>query len=531
MYSLFPKMTSHSSFPPMQLRPYQEECLSAIAKAGNGKWLCVLATGLGKTVIISQIPRHGRMLLLAHRQELLTQPRKYFNCSYGVEMGDRHYKGEEVCAASIQSLSRRLRKFNPDDFELIVVDEAHHCASPSYKKVMQYFTGAKRVIGFTATPNRADGMGLESQFEKIIFNRDVRFGIEGGWLSPIECHRVKVDYDLSKLVTKMGDYSSSDLAKIINNGKYNGAVKELVTSGKVNFPCLIFACTVDHAHEIAKGLPNAKALDAESKDRTEVLEQYKNGEIDVLVNCALFTEGTDLPLVKSVIIARPTCSHSLYSQMVGRGLRLAERKDKCQIFDLVGVAENVPLCTAPSLIGIEEQAVPKSMRDDLVGDLLKDIPLVATKALYSPESWIGSMKVVELFSKRISVKTHKVAYILTADMRYVLDISCVRIEISAPDNLGYSTYLDSVGNSFTGTTQDCLDFAYQYLCKNCAINKTLWDLNIAKNTWGRHPVSEKQLAYIKQLCKKKGVELPFSVRKDLTKFTASQIIERLKNYA
>lgn len=524
-------MKSHSSFSPLQLRPYQKECLSAIAKAGNGKWLCVLATGLGKTVIISQIPRHGRMLLLAHRQELLTQPRKYFDCSYGVEMGERHYNGEEVCAASVQSLSRRLHKFKPDDFELIVVDEAHHCASSSYKKIMNYFTGAKRVIGFTATPNRADGMGLESQFSQIIFNKDVRYGIEGGWLSPIECHRVKVNYDLTNCLMHMGDFSATALERAINTSKYNGAVKELVTSGKVNFPCLIFACTVDHAHEIAKGLPNAKALDADSKDRAEVLEQYKNGEIDVLVNCALFTEGTDLPLVKSVIIARPTCSHALYSQMVGRGLRLAERKDKCQVFDLVGVAENVPICTAPSLIGVEEQAVPKSMRDDLVGDLLKDIPLVATKSLNSIESWVGSMKVVELFSKRISVKTHKVAYILTADMRYVLDISCIRIEISAPDNLGNSHYLDSTGVLFTATTQECLDHAYQHLCKNCATNKTLWDLNIAKNTWGRHPVSEKQLAYIKQLCKKKGVELPFSVRKDLTKFTASQIIERLKNYA
>lgn len=515
----------------MQLRPYQEDCLKAIATAGNGRWLCVLATGLGKTVIISKIPRYGRVLLLAHRQELLTQPKKYFDCSYGIEMADRHYKGEDVCAGSVQSMARRLHKFSPDDFELIVVDEAHHCASPSYKKVIQYFSGAKRVIGFTATPNRADGIGLESQFEKIIFNRDVRFGIESGWLSPIECHRVKVDFDLSKLVTKMGDYSASDLDKIINTGKYNGAVKELVESGKVDFPCLIFACSVNHAHNIANSLSNAKALDADSDDREEVLKQYKNGEIDVLVNCSLFTEGTDLPLVKSVIIARPTCSHALYSQMVGRGLRLAERKDKCQVFDLVGVTENVPICSAPSLIGIEAQAIPKSMRDDLVGDLLKDIPAIAVKSLNSPESWIGSMKVVELFSKRISVKTHKVAYILTADMRYVLDISCVRIEISAPDNLGNSSYLDSVGNSFTATTQECLDYAYQYLCKKCATNRSLWDLNIAKNTWGKYPVSEKQLKYIMQLCKAKGVELPFSVRRDLTKFTASQIIERLKNYA
>lgn len=515
----------------MQLRPYQEECLEAITQAGNGRWLCVLATGLGKTIIISRIPRYGRTLLLAHREELLTQPRKYFDCSYGIEMGSSHYQGEDVCAASVQSMTRRLNKFKPDEFEMIIVDEAHHSSSSSYRKILDYFTGAKRVIGFTATPNRADGVGLEGQYDKIIFNRDIRFGIENGWLSPIECHRVKLDYDLSALAVRMGDYTASDLDKVMNTEKHTLAIKDIIESGKVDFPCLIFACTISHAHNIANSLANAVALDASSTNRAEVLSKFKSGEIKVLVNCALFTEGTDLPLVKSVIIARPTCSHALYSQMVGRGLRLADGKDKCKLFDLVG-ASNTPICYAPTLLGIEPSIIPVTEQSKLVGDLLCDIPEVAERAINTPDAWVNNVKMVNLFSRRMGVNTHKVAYILTADRRYILDLSFVHIEVSAPDNVGISSFHNKhTREFFFAPAQECFDYAFRFLRSKFGMEKKLWDLSTAMRGWGKYPITEKQLHYIESLCIAKKVQIPYRIKRELTQFSASQIISRLKNYA
>ena len=135
------------------LRPYQAEALASIPDAGA--YVIVLATGLGKSYCMSQIPRRGRMLILSHRDELVHQPAKYFNCSFGVEQGGETSHGEEVVSASVQSLTRRLNKFRPEDFDVLVTDECHHATAPTYRKIYDYFK-PRLHIGFTATPNRND---------------------------------------------------------------------------------------------------------------------------------------------------------------------------------------------------------------------------------------------------------------------------------------------------------------------------------------------------------------------------------------
>ena len=139
----------------IQLRPYQKEALASIPDAGA--YLIQMAVGLGKTVTFSQIPRRGRMLILSHRDELVHQPAKYFDCSFGVEQAGETSHGEEVVSASVQSLVRRLDKFKPDDFDVLVTDEAHHCVAPTYRKIYDYFK-PRLNLGFTATPNRNDGV-------------------------------------------------------------------------------------------------------------------------------------------------------------------------------------------------------------------------------------------------------------------------------------------------------------------------------------------------------------------------------------
>lgn len=178
----------------IKLRPYQQECVDMIDKLDSGAYLVVCATGLGKTVIFTNIKRKGRMLILSHREELVRQPLKYFNCTTGVEMASESSHGEDVISASVQSLVRRLDRFDPDAFDMIIVDEAHHAAAETYRKILGYFK-PRLIIGFTATPNRADGARLNDVFQKIIMKRDLKWGIKNGYLCNIDCKRIDIGYD------------------------------------------------------------------------------------------------------------------------------------------------------------------------------------------------------------------------------------------------------------------------------------------------------------------------------------------------
>lgn len=141
------------NFKDLKFRDYQIEILELIDKLKPGSYLIQMATGLGKTVVFTNIKRKGRVLVLAHREELITQPIKYYNCPVGIEMASRYSNGEEVVIASVMSLTHRLEKFKQDEFDMIIIDEAHHAAAQSYKKIINYFK-PRLLLGFTATPNR-----------------------------------------------------------------------------------------------------------------------------------------------------------------------------------------------------------------------------------------------------------------------------------------------------------------------------------------------------------------------------------------
>lgn len=141
------------NFKDLKFRDYQIELLELIDKIKPGSYLIQMATGLGKTVVFTNIKRKGRVLVLAHREELITQPIKYYNCSVGIEMASQHSNNEEVVIASVMSLTHRLEKFKQDEFDMIIIDEAHHAAAQSYKKIINYFK-PRLLLGFTATPNR-----------------------------------------------------------------------------------------------------------------------------------------------------------------------------------------------------------------------------------------------------------------------------------------------------------------------------------------------------------------------------------------
>jgi hypothetical protein len=518
----------------MQLRPYQLECIEEIQTHGNGRWLCQLATGMGKTVIFANIPRQGNTLILSHRQELVMQPLRYFDCPTGVEMGvnSASHLGRAsvpVISASIQTMSRRFGAYDSDAFHTIIIDEAHHAASDSYRKVLEHFK-PQRIIGFTATPNRADGVGLENVFDEIIFKRDLRYGIENGYLSPIHCRRVNIGYDLRGVAVRMGDYSPSELERAVNVDQCNDAIAEIV-SGIAEFPVLIFAVDVAHAEAIAEKIPGAVALSAASKNRHEVISAFKRGEVPVLVNCALFTEGTDLPNTRTVIIARPTKSVALYTQMVGRGTRLADGKDHCLLIDCVG-ASNMPLCTAPTLLGLDVDGVPEKHLVEIEGDLLADIPAIIEQKNDTPESWINNVKVVDIWAKANGYTLHDINYQRKPDGTLYLRLPVegsrrgALISISAPDLRGEAVFSTSGGWSESMPAQDAYDLALQCLRQRFADCRPLWSLTSAKR-WGKAPANDKQIRYINQLAKRKKVDVS-GVMENLTKLQATSLIERLK---
>lgn len=495
----------------MKLRPYQEECIRAIESRPPGAYLVQMATGLGKTVTFAHLPRRGRLLILSHREELVRQPLKYFSCQTGVEMAGEHAPdGAEVVSASVQSLARRLDRFAPEDFDIVVCDEAHHAAAKTYKTIFSHFR-PRLLLGFTATPNRADSARLDDVFEDIIFQRDLRWGIQNGYLSDIFCRRVNIGYDLRGVHTSRGDYAPGELDEAMD-GTADAIAQAYRELGKG--ATLIFAVSVRHANDIASKIPGATVVTGDTRNRADIVAAFTRREIPCLVNCMVFTEGTDIPLVETVIIARPTQSDSLYTQMVGRGLRLSPGKDRLQLIDCVGVTGKASLCTAPSLLGIDLKDVPEHRRDDIEG-MLFDLPDKALRASDCPESWIRNVQIVDLWAREQSYNTHRVNWFRLPDGSLVCSLpGRGRLSIPCPDELGRVR----IGEE-TLPMQTALDRAYQCLCAHYEDSRYIWDLDQAKR-WGKAPASDKQLSLIRRRCKGFNPE-------GLTKGEASQILNRV----
>lgn len=495
----------------IKLRPYQQEAIDALPE--SGAVLERLATGLGKTVIFSHIPRRGRMLCLSHREELVRQPAKYFDCSVGFEQAEHRSDGEEVVLASVQSLARRLDRFSPDDFDIIITDEAHHAAAKTYRKIYDHFS-PRLHVGFTATPNRGDKVRLDDIYSDIVYDRDLVWGIKNGYLSDIYCQRANIGYDLTGVATRLGDYAPGELEQAINIDACNKAIAEVYREYAVG-QTVIFAATVAHAEAIAELIPGAVVVSAKTKNRAEIIADFTAKKIPCLVNCMIFTEGTDIPLIETVIIARPTKNDSLYTQMVGRGLRLHPEKEKLHLIDCVGVTKAASLCTAPSLLGLDLEGVPKYNRDMIKGDLF-DLEEKITHFSDTPESWIRNMQIVDLWAKAQSYNTHDINFFKmpSGDLKLTVP-DCKPFIIPAPDELGKTTYRGE-----RTSIQEAIDDLYRELEKYHSDQRQIWDKRIV-NRWGKAPATDKQIKFVKRICRN------VSVPENLTKAQANMIISRL----
>lgn len=495
---------------PIELRDYQKECIDIIESKPSGSYLVQMPTGCGKTATFTHIPRHGRVLVLAHREELVRQPARYYDCPVGFEIAAERSHGEDVVIASVQSLVNRLDRFSYDEFDKIITDEAHHAAAGTYKKIYDHFTPEKH-IGFTATPNRGDKAKLDDVYSEIIFQRDLRWAIQSGYLCDIHCLRINIGFDLSAVHTRNGDYAPGELDQAMD-GTADAIAQAYREHAKG--ATLIFAVSVHQAEEIAKRISGAVVVTGKTKDRAEIIERFTRREIPCIVNVMVFTEGTDIPLVETVIIARPTQSEALYTQMVGRGLRIHPEKEKLILIDCVGVTGKASLCTAPSLLGIDLKNVPASKADEIQGPIF-ELPQKAVAASDCPESWIRNVQIVDLWAKGMSYNLHDVNYFKMPDGSLVCSLPDRRsITIPCPDQLGQVTYCGK-----PMPYQAALDRAYAELCDFNADARLIWDLNAVK-AWGKKPATESQLRIIQRKFKNFDVT-------GLDRLQASQILNRV----
>ena len=350
----------------MELRPYQKECIEVIDNSKEGRHLIALATGLGKTYIFTHIARKGRTLILSHRDELVRQPERYYNCTFGVEKSTEYSTDEEVVSASVQTLKNenRLKRFKRDEFYTIIIDEAHHAAAPSYRKILDYFSGAKYILGVTATPKRGDGVRLTDVFDDILFSRDLPWGIRNGYLSNIICNIVVGKYTLKGIKKSLGDFQISEIAGRINAETIAIAAKAYIDNcHKKGRHTLIYCVNTNTCNVLCKTirslLPEKEkesvcVVTGKTENRQEYLEGFSKGKIRCIINCMVLTEGTDLPICDAVMNLRPTCNNSLYQQIVGRGTRLYKGKKNCLVLDVVpeeGITSD--LCVTPTLFGLD----------------------------------------------------------------------------------------------------------------------------------------------------------------------------------
>jgi len=327
----------------MELRPYQAEAKAAVFEQwdkGTLKTLLVLPTGCGKTIVFAKVAedcvRQGyRVLILAHRGELLEQAadkiKKSTNLGCATEKAEQTCLGSwfRITVGSVQSMQRekRLSQFSENYFNVIIIDEAHHCISDGYQKVLQHFPSAK-VLGVTATPDRGDMRNLGEFFESLAYEYTLPKAIREGYLSPIKAMTIPLQLDLSGVSIQSGDFKAGDIATALD--PYLHQIADEMMKYCRDRKTVVFLPLVKTSQKF-KEILNEKGFKAaevngESKDRAEVLEAFDKGEYNVLCNSMLLTEGWDCPSVDCVIVLRPTKVRSLYSQMVGRGTRLCEGK-------------------------------------------------------------------------------------------------------------------------------------------------------------------------------------------------------------
>jgi superfamily II DNA or RNA helicase len=344
--------TAEAAIQKYELRPYQQRAMSEIKQAiatGYQSIMIQSPTGSGKGVMLSHIinlchQRGSSVLFLVHRQEILYQVSEYMD-KYGIEhgiikAGEKHEDHHPVQLASFQTITRRLKSPYIKQADVIIVDEAHHATAETYLRVIEQFK-KKVVLGFSATPSRQSGQGLGNMFDTMIQVATIKELTTLGFLAPVRVY-APVKPDLAGVKVVAGDYQKDQLESAMMK---SGIVKDVVGHYQQygqGRKAICFATGVKHSMALCQQFHSAGITAAHvdgktpKEDRDSILARFKTGNIQIIVNCMIFTEGVDVPDIGCVILARPTKSLPMYLQMVGRGTRAIKGKTDCILLDHAG---------------------------------------------------------------------------------------------------------------------------------------------------------------------------------------------------
>ena len=380
----------------MTLRPYQVEAVNAVESAFKSvkSTLIVLATGCGKTIVFSHLAarearRGGRVLILAHRGELLEQAIDKLHKATGIRAGLEKADVTSdtfdeppytVVVGSVQSMCRekRLRRFSPDEFSLIIIDEAHHALTGTYRAILDYFPDAK-LLGVTATPDRGDLRSLGEVFETISFQYGIVDAIRDKYLCPIQAQTVPLKIDLSQVVKQGGDYQASSLGSALD--PYLHQICHEIKTRCANRKTIVFTPLIATSQKMLsifskEGVEEVREVNGESPDRADTLQWFSDAPTGcVLLNSMLLTEGYDEPSVDCIVVLRATKVRALFVQMVGRGTRLAPNKTNLLLLDFLWLTSTHDLCRPACLLtdDAEVAAVITEKQESADGQAALDI--------------------------------------------------------------------------------------------------------------------------------------------------------------
>lgn len=364
-----------------ELRPYQQQARDRIHAewdAGHARTLLVLPTGTGKTIVFAsvaadQVRAGDRVLILAHRGELLEQAADKLQRSTGLVSAVE--KAESTCldswfrvvVGSVQTLQRtaRLERFPQDYFGTIIIDEAHHAITDGYRRILDYFSGAK-VLGVTATPDRGDMRNLGEVFDSLAFEYKLTDAIKEGYLCKIMAQTIPLQLDITSVTMSGGDYAVGDLGTALD--PYLEQIAAEMARRCKSRKAVVFLPLIKTSQKFRDLLNTygfrAAEVNGQSDDRRQVLADFDAGKYNVLCNSMLLTEGWDCPSVDCVVVLRPTKVRSLYSQMVGRGTRLSPGKTDLLLLDFLWMTDKHELCRPADLV-CEDRTVARQMTEHL----------------------------------------------------------------------------------------------------------------------------------------------------------------------
>lgn len=335
----------------MNLRDYQLEAVNSVFQSWeeNKSTLLVLPTGCGKTVCFSEIIKRAhpkRAMVIAHREELIWQAKDkieaHSDLECQVEMAHLRadatfWNQSPVVISTVQTQNAgnngegRMRRFKPSDFGVLIVDEGHHATAQSYRNLFEYYgqNPDLKILGVTATPDRADEVALGKVFQAVAFDYEILDAINGGWLTPIKQQMITIDgLDFSQVRTTAGDLNGADLAAVMEAEENMQGVASASLDIIGNRRTLVFTASVKQAEMLCnilnrhrQGMASWVCGKTDKEERRKLLKEFSSGETQVMVNCGVLTEGYDNPSVEIIIQARPTKSRCLYSQMIGRATR------------------------------------------------------------------------------------------------------------------------------------------------------------------------------------------------------------------